>query len=455
MKDLVEKVRFNVTIKFNNNTEIQMRYGQVFDVPNLINYITAIDIDESTNTQNNNPVGVVSSNTLKLELNSKDKSLFPENTDSPYYGLMDNTAKVWVTLIDDDGVVFFNSFYVSNWRSNITAQRPNKVIIECTDVLSIISKNNIPSGVITQRLSTKEAFIYMLDKVNAQLGTKHLVKYHKDKIMFGEFNNLEYNNLDTSNIGDWLNTLSQCTLTNIYFGRTDNLIQTDYCLDDTTSESVCTLSDKINITDASVDTGGLVNYTGVKTTYITNTINNTDKLVTLSNQVIKNGVNKFDDINLGSKIFRINTIRLNYNADTKLEIAKVEYDKRNCNLEIVSTSEEDINCTIEIYGQSLKENTLSVTKVKSSSNEMLNVTNKLILPEYAEIYTDNLLKLIGIRNSTISVTGFFNPRIKLGDTVYVDAEKSINTKGYYKVIGLKWRIRDTIKCTAKLIKTII
>lgn len=454
MTDLIERVKCSVIITLNNNTEIDISLSTVGEKTNLTNYITEIDIDESTNTQNNNPVGVVSSNTLKLVLNSMDRSLFPENVNSVYYGLMDNTATVKVTLEDVDGTVEFNTFYVSNWKSNVTSQRPNKVIIECTDLLSIINKNSVPSGVITQNLSTKEAFIYMLNKLNEQLEAKYQVQYDKADIVFDVFDKIEYDNLETGSMGDWLNTVSQCTLTNIYVAR-DDKIKTDYCLDDMAKESVCNLSDKVNITNASVDNGGLVNYTGVKTSYITNTINNMNKLTTLSNQVVKPGTNLFDNISLGSKVFRISAVRLISDESSALKLTKLEYDKRICNIEVENSTEVDINCTIEVYGQSLKENTLSVTKNKNSSNEILSVTNKLIIPEYVELYTDNLLSLVGMRNSSISVTGFFNPRIKLGDTLYVDVEKSINTKGYYKVIGLKWKISNTIKCTAKLIKTIV
>lgn len=454
MTDLIERVKCSVIITLNDNTEIDISLSTVGEKTNLTNYITEIDIDESTNTQNNNPVGVVSSNTLKLVLNSMDRSLFPENVNSVYYGLMDNTATVKVTLEDVDGTVEFNTFYVSNWKSNVTSQRPNKVIIECTDLLSIINKNSVPSGVITQNLSTKEAFIYMLNKLNEQLEAKYQVQYDNADIIFDVFDKIEYDNLETGSMGDWLNTVSQCTLTNIYVAR-DDKIKTDYCLDDTAKESVCNLSDKVNITNASVDNGGLVNYTGVKTSYITNTINNMDKLTTLSNQVVKPGTNLFDNVSLGSKVFRISAVRLISDESSALKLTKLEYDKRICNIEVENSTEVDINCTIEVYGQSLKENTLSVTKNKNSSNEILSVTNKLILPEYVELYTDNLLSLVGMRNSSISVTGFFNPRIKLGDTLYVDVEKSINTKGYYKVIGLKWKISNTIKCTAKLIKTIV
>lgn len=454
MTDLIERVKCSVLITLSNDTEIDISLSTVGEKANLKNYITEIDINESTNTQNNNPVGVVSSNTLKLTLNSHDRSLFPENNKSPYYGLMNNTATVKVTLEDVDGTVEFNTFYVSNWKSNITAQTPNKVMIECTDLLSIINKNSVPSGVITKNLSTKQAFIYMLDSLNKSMTSKYKIQYDEQDIIFNQFSRIEYDNLDTSSMGDWLNTVSQCTLTNIYIAR-DNKLKTDYCLDDKTTESVCTLSDKVNIIDASVDTGGLVNYTGVKVNYFTNTINPMAELVTVSNQLVKPGINVFDDIDLSNKVFAINAVRLISNTSQALKLKTLTYNKRKCSIEIENNTSEDITCSIVIYGQSLKENKLSLVKTKGSTNEILEVTNKLLIPLYANKYTNNLLKLVGIKNSSLSVTGFFNPRIKLGDTVYIDVDKSINTSGYYKVIGLHWKISNTIKCTAKLIKTIV
>ena len=68
MTDLIERVKCSVIITLSDNTEIDISLSAIGEATNLTNYITEIDIDESTNTQNNNPVGVVSSNTLKLTL---------------------------------------------------------------------------------------------------------------------------------------------------------------------------------------------------------------------------------------------------------------------------------------------------------------------------------------------------------------------------------------------------
>lgn len=457
MADLIERVKCKIVITLNdeNNTEIDISLSTVENKNNITNYVTSIDIDESTNAQNNNPVGVVSANTLKIVLNSNDRSLFPENNQSPYYGFMNNTATIRVTLTDVDGEVNFNTYYISKWNSNINSNNPNQVIIEATDLLAIINKNSVPSGTITNRdMTTKESFIFMLNNLNNNLDLKYKLQYDESDINFSDFDKIEYDNIEAGNMSDWLNTVSQCTLTNIYIAR-DNKLKTDNCLDDKATESVGTLSDKVNITNASVDTGGLVNYTGVKINYITNTINPMTELTTVSNQLVKPGVNVFDDIDLSNKVFTINAVRLISNTSQALKLTKLVYDKRKCNIEIENITTENITCSIVIYGQSFKENKLSVLKTKGSTNEILEVTNKLLLPNYADKYANNLLKLVGLKNSSLSLTGFFNPRLKLGDTIYVDVDKSIKTSGYYKIIGLHWKISNTIKCTAKVIKVIV
>ena len=134
----------------------------------------------------------------------------------------------------------------------------------------------------------------------------------------------------------------------------------------------------------------------------------------------------------------------------------MSYSKNTATIVLKNNAQANVTCDIEIYGQSVKENKRFVTKNKSSSgNETLEVTNSILPSSYIESFANNLLRLIGIRASTLSISGYFNPRIKLGDTVYVDTEKSINAKGYYKVTELKWKISNILKCEAKVVKTIV
>ena len=456
MTELVDKVQCNIKIALSDGTEIGINNNiNNQSNSNIMNFITDVSLDEKLNAQNNNPVGVVSSNTLKISLNSNDRSLFPDNENSPYYGKMNNSARVYLTLVENNEEISFNTFYVSNWTTRITSSTPYRVIIECTDLLSIICKNNIENIIITDNLSTSEALIYMLDRYNANIEDKYKVHYRPIDIKFNNFNHIVLDNIDSENIGNWFNILSQSTLTNLYIDR-DDLFKTDNCLDDKATESVCTLSDKINITQASVDSGGLVRYNGVKTNYIVNSLNGISEIINMNGQSLKGGSNKINDINFGKRVYKVTGIGLNVHNSIPVDITNFTYNQRRANLELYNNSGDTVNADIVISGQTFMENTLSVTKLNdSSSNEILEVTNKLLSPSDVELFTYELLKLCSLRNSSLSVTGFINPRIKLGDTVYVYLESSIQTKGYYKVIGINMKIANTIKTTLKLIKIIL
>ena len=451
MKQLVDRVKASVVIILKTGQNIDVSLNQN---SSNTNYITNIEIEESLSTSNQNPVGVVSSNILKMELNSVDRSLFPDNVNSAYYGNMNNSAKIKVILEDEEGLVEFTSFYISSWTNSVTSTNPYKVVIEATDILSIVNKNNVPSDVIVDRISTKQAFINMIEALNRQLQADYQVKYNQADINFDTFPTIEYENIETNNMSDWLNTLSQSTLTNIYISR-DGYLKTDYLLDDTINQVVCDLSDKVNITFASLD-NQLVNYSGVKTTYITNDILPSNKLTTVSNLLCKPGLNKFEYISLNNKTYRINAVRLITSVDRALELITLQYNKRTATLEINNKlPDQDVTFAVEIYGQTLKENQLTLLKSYNTTNEILQVTNRLVLPVDVESFTDGLLSLVSLKNSSLELQGFFNPRIQLGDIVKVDVLQSVNTEGYYKVIGLKWKITNTLKCTMKLLKIVI
>lgn len=455
MTELIDRVKCKVIITLNDGTEIDISLATLGNTDAIENYITSIDIVESAATNNQNPVGVINSNTLKIILRSNDLSLLPDNENSVYYGKMDNTAIVDVTLEDVDGEVMFNTFYVSSWTSNITATNPNQVTIEATDLLSIINKNSVPNINIVNNVKTSDAFKDTINKLNDTLESKYKIQYDEADIQFNAFPYIDYSNIEADNMGTWFNIIGQSTLTNIYYTR-ENKLKTDYCLDDTAGESVCNLSDKVNILNASIDKGGLVSYSGVKVNYILNTVNKLTELTSVKDQVLKPGSNTFENINLGNKVFKICYVKVSTDSKTAVEVESITYNKNTATVIIKNKTDKNISCTIQLYGQTLKENKLFVKKLKENSrNEILEVTNRILPTEYINVFADNLLSLIGIKASALSLSGFFNPRIKLGDTVYVDVEKSINTKGYYKVVELQWKITNVIKCEAKLIKTIV
>ena len=454
MRDTIVYVKCSVKITLSDGTEINLTYKDEN------NYIKSLDIVESARSENRNPVGVINSNTMKLEVVSMDRKLVPDNEESPYFGRMNNSAVINITLVDNDsdelGDVEFNSFYVSNWESRTTSDEYNHVIIEAVDLLSIVGKNEMPIAEINSLVVTDLHFIRRLEAINSKLIDKYKIKYNSDDIKFPAFAfRSRHYLIDPKCVRDWLNIMSQSTLTNIYLRRDDHLV-TDYLLDDTPSQSVCTWRDTENILRASVENGEQVNYNAVKVGYISDSIGKEIELCKVTDQTLAVGVNRINDINFNSNIYRITRYAIRTDSFDLLDNFSIEYSKRDASISINNSGDDAVVCDIVIYGQERKENTLYIRQRLSDddSGETLEIVNKILLAGSTKLFTQGLIQLIGSKKNSLSVTGYFNPRVQVGDIVYVDAGHTIYTEGYYKVLELNWSITSIIKCSARLSKII-
>ena len=58
----------------------------------------------------------MNSGNIKIDIQSFDRSLVPDNQDSPYFGMMDSTAEVLVGVktpyLTDSPVTYFGRYYV-------------------------------------------------------------------------------------------------------------------------------------------------------------------------------------------------------------------------------------------------------------------------------------------------------------------------------------------------------
>lgn len=454
MADLVTSIKARAEIHLNDedNTVIELKVSN--DMTSDGSYIRSVNIEEELDAINQNPVGVTSSNSIVFNIRSIDKKLIPENSSSEYFGYMNDTAIIKFFLEDDEGEFEFGTWYISKWYSTVTSGDPFKVTIEAYDILSVIFNNSVPNVNISDSTSIKDYLIDVLNKLNESNDERHQIYFDEEDIVFDEFPLMQFSNLNTSNMSDLLNTISQATLTNIFIDIRDNKLKTDYCGDDTKGESVGNISDVINVTNASVDSGGLVGFSGVKVNYSQGVVNEPTTLVKLSGQTLVSGDNYFSNIELGnSSIYRNNIINIT-TTDNVLAYNKSAVYNKNY-LDLVVSSSGDTTCEIVVKGQTINESKLFIEKYRNNNgNNVLEINNRVLPPEYIEKYADEMLRLIGIKEGSITAVGWINPRIGLSKTVNVNLDKSISTSGYYKTTKMYWAITAGIKCSASLIKTI-
>lgn len=454
MADLVTSIKARAEIHLNDeeNTIIELKVSS--DMTGDGSYIRSVNVEEELDAINQNPVGVTSSNSIVFNIRSIDKKLIPENSSSEYFGYMNDTAIIKFFLEDSEGEFEFGTWYISKWYSTVTSGDPFKVTIEAYDILSVIFNNSVPNVNISDSTSIKDYLIDILNKLNESNDERHQIDFDEEDIVFDEFPLMQFSNLNTSNMSDLLNTISQATLTNIFIDIRDNKLKTDYCGDDTKGESVGNISDVINVTNASVDSGGLVGFSGIKVYYSQGVVNEPTTLVTLSGQTLVSGDNYFSNIELGnSSIYRNNIINIT-TTDNVLAYNKSAVYNKNY-LDLIVSSSGATTCEIVVKGQTINESKLFIEKYRNNNgNNVLEINNRVLPPEYIEQYADEMLRLIGIREGSIAAVGWINPRIGLSKTVNVNLAKSISTSGYYKTTKMYWTITVGIKCSASLIKTI-
>lgn len=416
------------------------------------NYIKSVRLEEKLSTNTDMPVGVNNGNVLNIELVSTNNALIPDNKESLYYGYMNDTAIIQVTVLDieTNKYITFGKYYVTKWTSERDNYNPNIVQIEAVNVMSLLSQQEVPDTIINRSMYIKDWLIDAVTKVNEKLATNRKIVINESNIVFTEFPEMQFCNLSDNNMGDAMNELSQCTLTNIYTDRANNL-KTNYVCDVKPKDAKYKLE---VITSAECKDAYLIGYDGVVLTYSNGDINAVELLGSINNKEITSEGLSGDNaiqIDLGNGVYKINRIECIATDDSILVYpSKATYSKKTLNIELVSTGSTTVR--VEVYGQRLDTTEL---KYSIGGNNPLKVTNKVIHGNaYITKYATELNKLIAIKTDQIRISGYFKADIEIGDTVYVDLIGSMNMDGYYKVVALEWDFSMYGYCDMTLIKTV-
>lgn len=412
---------------------------------NSYNFISSLKVNEALSAENNIPIGVNTSNIIDIEIISNNKALIPENTGSVYYGYMNNTAIIEIYITENNEQLYFGKYFVDSWKSSISSDSPNLVKISATNIMSLIAKQTVPDVEINTGMYIKNYLLNVIDELNLTLPQTKQIDYEEQDINFDTFPVMQFSNLDTENMGNCLNGLSQCTMTNIFVDR-DGKLKTDYCCDDTQSQAVYSFD---VMTSASAGDGVLVKYDSVKVNYSLGNILDVEQLASLYQQDCIAGDNLFKDISLGEAVYKINRIEVvAEDPDIYVGVKEAKYNKNRMQVTIEADAATKVN--INIYGQRVDTTNLVY---ETDGENKLEITNRVIQSSYIEKYADNMLQLINFKNNSMSVEGYFNPRIKLSDIVYINCTNSMSISGYYKIVGLSWDLSMYGKCVMSLIKT--
>lgn len=431
-----------IVFHLSNGTDFEFNTA---DQINTNNFLTSIKLDEKISENNNIPVGVNTSNVLDIEGISTNHALIPDNPDSIYYGYMNNTCIIELYITENNVEHYFGKFFVDSWKSNITDTTPNKFIVSASNLMSTIGKCVVPDVNINSGMLIKDYIENIIYELNQQLDANKQISYNSSDINFDYFPTMYFCNIDTENIDNCFNGISQATLTNIYIDR-NGYLKTDYCLDDTQQEAEYEIDVLVS---SQVGTGTLINYDGIKLSYTLGDIKNSENIASVYDHTITPTDHIIKDISLGDAVYKINRIEIIPDSKNKfIAIREARYNKNKITLDF--DVDEQIKINVNIYGQRL-DNTLLIKE--SGGDNKLEITNKIITSDLTDKYVENIIKLIDIRNNSMQVEAYIKPDIKISDIIYVNAIGAMSVSGYYKVQGLSWDLGQYGKCTLSLIKT--
>lgn len=440
----------SVVITFANNTSVTLSVP-LGDTSLSVNYLTGVKVKEAVNKAGSMPVGVVSANTLSITLNTSDLSLMPDNTSSAYYGYMDNSATVNVSVTDDSGTVSWCTFYVNKWQSAVSSTTPYKVIIEASDKMTSIGKNAVPDLLYSGNTNSKDFVKGILVKLNAVLPEKYRIKFSDNLLDFGKYLNVQQTYIKAQTMFDFFNTISQSLLSNIFISRGDYLISEPILdVNNNQGEPIYSISDINNVYSASLNQTSDVVYSKVDVNHLTYSIGADDVITSLSNVSIPSGVSTLSDLSFSSPVFKINSVMFGSNASSFVSVQSISYNAGRAQIVVNNSSDSSLVCDVVVRGQILKENKVLYSAVGgNSAGDTCTVTNSLVPVSQAQTYASDLLNVVAYNSSEITCIGYFNPRIQLCDIVNVDLSRSVRVSGRYKVTSLEWSLGTTISCVLK------
>ena len=459
MDTTVLNVKTICKIIFNDGTEFEVPFSNDYNI-NLGTFATSGYVNEQLFYDNNTDiVGNVAYSVLELKGKSFDGTLISNNSSSPYFGMMNKSAKVNIKFIkDNNSEVDMGTFYVEEWLSSNSSEDNSSFTISAFSLMYMIK--NIKLG--TFRLLRKTKFSTFLEtaltKLNNNLPNDMKVIYNSntlrklDKIYNKDWN-IDFTLIDRLDIETIFRTLMRCTLCYIWIDR-DNTLQVDSFIDDNGSEAVCDLTGSTNITSYNVNNNSIQGYNSVQVSCVDVVDTVVERITEIGRLDLAVGVNEFE-FNLSNKyLHRIITIMCLCADNTDpIDIVSYSNDMNTVYLKIKSLNACQVE--LEVYGEILKPHFREKFEVidPSTIQVPLSITNELLRYDNIETYADNLLNLITMSDRNVEVDGYFNPQLKLGDIVYIQGLK-LNLSGYYKIKYLTFILGSSYKVNMKLVKTI-
>ena len=458
MENIVRSVKTTARIVFRNKVSFTLPFlNENSNTTDLVNYGTSCSVKERLySSDSTSVIGNVCTNTLSITLKSIDKKLISSNKNSEFYGYMNNTAVIYLSVTGDDGVTTnFGKYYIDAWETGASSDNYAEVNITASDLFGRIKNINIGKVRLKEHLTFSSYLISVINALNNSLPSSMQIKYVQSELkkldsIYSTNWQMWYNNIERNDLETILNTIAKNTLTYIWIDRT-NTLRVDCLLDDKTEQPVCSVSGSTNLFSYNVNNSDIYSYDGIKTTYISNVSYSDNEVLSLSEYSLVKGTNTVTAKLNTDKCINVHHIEIECDNGTAKCI--LFYSFRDT-IEMKVVSDYKTVANIKVYGTIIKESYDTYTNKDYTSGTLLEIENNIMSGKSnIKIFTEYFASLIAMENAQIQVEGYINPQVALGNMINAAGTK-LEINSAYKIIGLEFKLGSSYRCTASLIRTI-
>lgn len=257
-------------------------------------------LNENEAITSGNPIGIMSSNTLSLEVFDKNNYLSPLNDRSPYYGFMRSGVRIDLSVSYDGGDSWgnFGVFYTNSWRTPYIDGYNGLSVITACDRLQYLGNSLIPKLPIYAGVEIKD----LIKNVFLALGLT------EDEFAIDSSLNLNllFGVTPGAKVRDFLNTVCQALIARVIIDR-DGVIRI-IPADKSYGNYYVAREDVIIDASAYYNTNNI--YNKVKIIYDKIGSTSVETITTMRGVTLKPGLNKLQNIRFSKKVLAITGIHI-------------------------------------------------------------------------------------------------------------------------------------------------
>jgi len=414
---------------------------------------------EEASSESNNPVGIVTSNEITLDVDNEGSWFSLQNTNSPFNGLLRPKLKVTAHLgvmtdsvnnvfeMVQAGVFYIDDFdaYTDQMRSTITAYGPLQALLN-QNLPSLMPKANITIATALSDLFTALGLSGSQYSVDATLDNVMLIHWYGS---------------NDSTVGEYLQAISESNLCVFHEDRSGIIRVKDMRV---STPPVLTLNDSTQIYNFSNPQQYVNTYAQIALTYVQPSLDTSGPLVQMPvSSPAAVGTWMVDDISVSSPLVSIDYAYLDTSTGVcNSDITDITADQNSISLTCYNNSSDSDDCTLYIYGSSVNNQQVLAT---ASDPTMMNYFPERVL-QISTNYIQNINDANSLCNSLLNFAKdpscYYNmdmrgnPSLEILDIVTIAASNALSIPTAISIVIIRQQITydGGLSVTQKLRKII-